>query len=202
MYSPEIDALLEILAALYRSEDRDEALRTAHTLLTTPSPEALGPRGACSLDALIRDALAASPLPAARALLAAQPYVPWGTNPVAAQMTDDAAAICAVAELMGPEGPIPAPDLRLGLLYQRPDTYYPLHNHDADETYVILAGQALWTAGDDVRMREAGEMIHHPSLMPHAFRAGPQGFVALYRWSGNISAQSYAFLEDPGQRVG
>ncbi|MEZ5868756.1 MAG: dimethylsulfonioproprionate lyase family protein [Defluviimonas denitrificans] len=43
---------------------------------------------------------------------------------------------------MGPDGPIPAPDLRLGLLFQRPDSYYPLHNHDADETYVILAGEA------------------------------------------------------------
>ncbi len=202
MYSPEFDVLLAAMAAIYRSEGRDEALRTAQTLLTTPSPDAIGVCGACSFDGMIRDVLAVSSFPAARALLAAQRHVPWGTNPVAAQMTDDAATICAVAELMGPEGPIPAPDLRLGLIFQRPDTYYPLHNHDADETYVILAGQALWTAGDDVRMRGAGEMIHHPSLMPHAFRAGSQGFVALYRWSGDINAHSYAFLPDPGLSVG
>jgi quercetin dioxygenase-like cupin family protein len=202
MYAPEFHSLLVAFAAIYRLEGREAADRTAHALTTTPSPAAIALRDACIFDALIRDVLAASPLPAARALLAAQPYVPWGTNPVSAQMSEDAAAICAVAEMMGPEGPIRAPDLRLGLLYQRPDTYYPLHNHDADETYVILAGQALWTAGDDVRLRQRGEMIHHPSLMPHAFRAGPQGFVALYRWSGDINTESYAFLDDPEQRAG
>lgn len=201
MSAPEVDALLEALAAIYRAEGRQEAARTAHALLTTPAPEAISPRAPCVFDALIREVLAGSDTAAAAALLAAQSSVPWGTNPVAALMTEDAAAICAVAELMGPDGPIPAPDLRLGLLFQRPGSYYPLHNHDADETYVILAGQALWTAGEDVRMRGAGEMIHHPSLMPHAFRAGPQGFVALYRWSGDINSHSYAFLDDPAARA-
>ena len=197
MYSPEFDALLTALAAIYRDEGRDEAVRTAQALLTTPAPEVIGRREACAFDIMIRDVLSTSDMAAAGALLAVQEVIPWGTNPVAGQMTEDAAAICAVAELMGPDGPIPAPDLRLGLLFQRPESYYPLHNHDADETYVILAGEALWTAGEDVRLRGAGEMIHHPGLMPHAFRAGPKGFVALYRWSGDINAASYAFLDDP-----
>jgi mannose-6-phosphate isomerase-like protein (cupin superfamily) len=78
----------------------------------------------------------------------------------------------------------------------RPESYYPLHLHDADETYAIIAGQALWTAGDDTRMRGAGDMIHHPSLMPHAFRTGPEGFLAIWRWSGDINTHSYAFIED------
>ena len=52
----------------------------------------------------------------------------------------------------------------------QPHSYYPLHLHNADETYVIVAGQALWTAGTDIQIRRVGDMIHHPSLMPHAFR--------------------------------
>ena len=201
MSAPELNALIDAIAAIYRSEGREEADRTVQALLATPAPAAMSRRAPCPYDRAIRDLLSASSTTAAKALLAAQAFVPWGTNPVAAQMTDDAAAMIAVAELLGPEGPLPAPDLRLGLLYQRPDTYYPLHNHDADETYVLLAGQALWTAGDDVRMRNAGEMIHHPGLMPHAFRAGPLGFVALYRWSGDINQQSYTFLDDPESRA-
>jgi len=107
----------------------------------------------------------------------------------------------SVATLMGPDGPIPAPDVRLGLVYMRPDSYYPLQLHDADETYVIVTGQALWTAGEDVRMRRAGELIHHPSLMPHAFRTGPEGFLAIWRWSGDINTHSYAFIEDLGSAL-
>lgn len=80
---------------------------------------------------------------------------------------------------------------------KKTNSYYSLHNHDADETYVILAGQSLWTAGDDTRMRGTGDMIHHPSLMPHAFRTGPEGMVAFWRWSGDVNTHSYAFLPDP-----
>ncbi|MDW4549340.1 dimethylsulfonioproprionate lyase family protein [Defluviimonas sp. D31] len=201
MHPPAFDALLEALASIYRSEGREAADRTSHTLLTTPAPEAFAPQPPCALDALIRDLLAASDHPAAAAILAAQELIPWGTNPVADRMSDTAAAICAVTTLMGPDGPIPAPDLRLGLFYQRPNSYYALHNHDADETYVILAGQAFWTAGEDRRMRVPGDMIHHPSLMPHAFRTGPEGVLALWRWSGDVNTHSYAFLDDPEELI-
>ncbi len=120
------------------------------------------------------------------------------SNPVEDLTEGKIAAIISVATLMGPEGPIPAPDVRLGLAYMPPDSYYPLHVHDADETYVIVAGQALWTAGDDVRMRGPGAMIHHPSLLPHAFLTGSEGFLAVWRWSGDINTHSYAFIEDLG----
>ncbi len=202
MHSPEFDALLEALAAIYRGEGREAADRTAQALVTTPAPEAIGPQPPSALDAQMRALLATSDHAAAQAILAAQALIPWGTNPVADRMSDNAAAICAVTTLMGPDGPIPAPDLRLGLFYQRPDSYYALHNHDADETYVILAGQALWTAGDDVRVRRTGDMIHHPSLMPHAFRTGPEGLLALWRWSGDVNTHSYAFLPDPEALAG
>lgn len=202
MQPPEFDTLLDELAAIYRAEGREAADRTANALLTTPSPQAFALQAPCALDPMIRAVLARSDHSAAAAILSAQHLIPWGTNPVADRMSETAAAICAVSTLMSPEGPIPAPDLRLGLFYQRPDSYYALHNHDADETYVILAGQALWTAGDDTRVRGPGDMIHHPSLMPHAFRTGPEGLLALWRWSGDVNTHSYAFLDDPQALAG
>ncbi|MCU9849496.1 dimethylsulfonioproprionate lyase family protein [Defluviimonas sp. WL0024] len=201
MHPPAFDALLDALASIYRSEGREAADRTAQALVTTPAPEAFALQPPCALDGLMRDLLATSAHPAAAAILAAQDLIPWGTNPVADRMSDSAAAICAVTTLMGPDGPIPAPDLRLGLFYQRPNSYYALHNHDADETYVILAGQAFWTAGEDRRMRVPGDMIHHPSLMPHAFRTGSEGVLALWRWSGDVNTHSYAFLDDPEELI-
>jgi mannose-6-phosphate isomerase-like protein (cupin superfamily) len=166
-------------------------------LTSIPAQPDFAVQEACPLDGMIRDALARSPHPAAAAILAAQERLPWGTNPVADKMSPSAAAICAVCTLLSPDGPIVAPDLRLGLFYQRPNTYYALHQHDADETYVILSGQPVWTAGDDIRTRHPGEFIHHPSLMPHAFRTGPEGLLALWRWSGDVNTTSYAFVDDP-----
>lgn len=197
MRPTELDLLLNTLAAVFRAEGRAAANDTARALLNGPAHAGFACRAPCLFDAGIRAVLAGSLHPAAQAALLAQARLPWGTNPVASSMTPDAAAICAVAEILGPDAPIHASDLRVGFLYQRPESYYPLHNHDADETYLVLAGQALWTAGADMRSRGAGAMIHHPSLMPHAFRTGPEGMVALYRWSGDINAESYTFLDDP-----
>ncbi|WP_420587788.1 dimethylsulfonioproprionate lyase family protein [Marivita sp.] len=188
--------MLEALAAIYEGEADPQGPHTAHTLRVTPSPVAFDARSTCLLDTGIRSVLSSSPLQAAQAILAVQDRLPWGSNPVEDNTEANIAAMISVATLMGPEGPIPAPDVRLGLVYMRPDCYYPLHIHDADETYVILGGQALWTAGDDVQMRGSGDMVHHPSLMPHAFRTGPEGFVALWRWSGDINLHSYAFVEE------
>lgn len=201
VYPPVFDALLGALADIFRSEGREAATLTARALFSTPAPAGFPPQQPCALDMLMRSLLANSGHPAAKAVLAAQHLIPWGTNPVADRMSGEAAAICAVTTLMGPDGPIPAADMRLGLFYQRPDSYYALHNHDADETYVILAGGAVWTAGDDTRWRGAGDMIHHPSLMPHAFRTGPEGMLALWRWSGDVNTHSYAFLPDPAAQA-
>ena len=107
------------------------------------------------------------------------------------------AVMIAVATLLDPDGPMVSRRFRSGLLFQRAGTYYRLHNHDAVETYAIVAGSADWIAGDDRRIRRSGDVIHHPSRMPHAFRAGPEGFVAIWRWSGDINSHSYTFLPDP-----
>lgn len=188
--------MLEAIAAVYEAETDPQGPHTARTLKVTPSPVAFERTPPCLFDAGIREVLGSSDQPVAEAVLRAQAVLPWGANPVEGNTEEHIASMISVLTLMGPEGPIPAPDVRLGLLYMQPDSYYPLHIHDADETYVIIAGQALWTAGDDIRMRGAGDMIHHPSLMPHAFRTGPEGFVALWRWSGDINTHSYAFIED------
>ena len=198
MQSDLFQTLLEMIAVEYEAESDPQGPHTAQTLMVTPSPVAFDLLPPCAFDADIRALLAASNHPVARAVLTSQKQLPWGSNPVEGLTEDGIAAMISVATLMGPDGPIPAPDVRLGLVYMRPDSYYPLHLHDADETYVIVAGQALWTAGEDVRMRGAGELIHHPSLTPHAFRTGPEGFLAIWRWSGDINTHSYAFIEDLG----
>jgi len=196
MAHAEFDRLLDTLCNIYAAEGRPEATATARALAEGGRDHAAAPKKPTAFDPLIAGVLTASSHPAAASLLAARHLLAWDDNPVADRMTGEASAICAVATLMGPDGPIHSPHYRLGFLYQQPNSYYALHNHDADETYVILAGRAVWTAGDDTRLRGAGDYIHHPSLMPHAFRAGAEGFLALWRWSGDINTHSYTFLPD------
>jgi quercetin dioxygenase-like cupin family protein len=102
----------------------------------------------------------------------------------------------AVVTLLAPEGPIHAAKFRFGLFYQAPGIYYPLHAHEAAETYTILAGSADWQAGERCFPLTPGQASYHPPNLPHAMRAGPQGFVAIWRWSGDISFDNYRMLPD------
>ncbi|WP_170603044.1 dimethylsulfonioproprionate lyase family protein [Ruegeria arenilitoris] len=189
--------MLLAISQVYLTEDNPMGSFTAQRLLDAPAAITHDPVLPCLMDESIRTVLSESRHFAAAAVLGAQTLIPWGSNPVEGNTEVGVAAMISVATLLGPDGPIPAPDVRLGLVYMRPNSYYPLHRHDADETYVVIAGRAIWTAGDDIRVRGEGDMIHHPSLMPHAFRTGPEGFVALWRWSGDINTHSYAFMESP-----
>lgn len=196
------DPLLGAIADVFGAEPRPAASASAAALLAASAGALAAPRPGCAFDPAIRALLATSPHPAAAAILGAQARIPWGTNPVADRVDAGFASLCAVATLMGPEGPIVSPDYRVGLFYQRPDCYYALHAHAADETYAILAGAALWTAGKDMRPRAAGDVVHHPSQTPHAFRTGREGLLALWRWSGDISVSSYVMLDDPAALAG
>lgn len=196
MTTDTIPNLLKALAQLCQSEPRREAAATAEALLAGKPNLPLQPP--CALDAGIRN-LAAAPeaLPEVQAILAAQDLIPWGVSPLGHLQTAKIGAVKAVATLMGPGAPIENDRLLFGLYYQSPNSYYPLHDHLADETYMILSGRALWTAGTETRWREAGEAIHHPSRMPHAFRTGDEGVLAIWRWSGDLSFDSYRLLPDP-----
>lgn len=194
-HSP-ISSLAREMGEIFESEGRLDADLTAQELTTGLWPDGLI-HAPMPLEVEMRRCLATSAHPCAAAIAAAIPMTPWGSNPVEGQMLEREAAMIAVATLLDPEGPMISPRFRAGLLFQRPGTYYRLHNHDAVETYSIVAGSADWIAGDDRRIRRAGDVIHHPSRMPHAFRAGPEGFVAIWRWSGDINSQSYTFLPDP-----
>jgi len=194
--SSPISDLAREMAAIFATEGRDDAVMTGQELIAGHWPDGLN-HPPMTLEAELRACLATSAHPCAAAIGAAIPMTPWGTNPVETRMLKREASMIAVATLLDPDGPMPSRRFRAGLLFQRAGTYYRLHNHDADETYAIVAGSADWIAGDDRRIRGAGNVIHHPSRMPHAFRAGPEGFVAIWRWSGDINAHSYTFLPDP-----
>jgi mannose-6-phosphate isomerase-like protein (cupin superfamily) len=192
-----LSPLLQALADLTEAEPRPEARATADALRAAQGQE-FPPTPPSILDAGIR-ALALSPSAhqVARLIHSSQNHLPWAASPASAQQPAYLARGKAVATLMDPEGPILSGDFRFGLFYQAPRVYYPLHAHEAAETYFILAGTAQWQAGDARLTLGPGDSIHHPPQVPHAMRAGPDGFLAFWRWSGDISFDSYQMLPNP-----
>ena len=65
-------------------------------------------------------------------------------------------------EIIGPDAPLRYPGLCLGFVLIAPDTTYPAHAHPAVELYHIISGSALWTAGETVEPRRAGDFIRTP----------------------------------------
>jgi mannose-6-phosphate isomerase-like protein (cupin superfamily) len=192
-----LSPLLFALANLTATEPRPEAQATA-TALRAGADTDFPPQKPSALATGIRRASTLTDAhPLARLVGEAQPWLPWQDSPAASLQPPALRAIKSIVTLLGPDAPIYSDTLLFGLFYQEPGSYYPLHAHEAAETYTILAGSAFWQAGDRRLTLSAGEAIHHPPNLPHAMRASPEGFLAIWRWSGDIAFDSYRMLPDP-----
>jgi quercetin dioxygenase-like cupin family protein len=179
------------------AEPRAEAEATANALRAGADSDLLSQPPSTLATGIQRTCRLADAHPIARLVGAAQPWLPWQDSPAASLQPTELRAIKSIVTLLGPDAPIKSGAFLFGLFYQAPGSYYPLHAHEAAETYTILAGNADWQAGDRRLALSAGQAIHHPPNLPHAMRAGPEGFLAMWRWSGDISFDSYRMLPDP-----
>jgi hypothetical protein len=189
--------LLLAMADLTGDEPREEAAATAAALRAAAATD-FPPQPAPGLaPGILHVAALAAAVPATRLIRDAHGWLPWTDSPAASLQPISLGAIKSIATLLGPDAPIRSDSLLFGLFYQAPGSYYPLHAHNAAETYTILSGSARWQAGDRRLTLTPGGAIHHPPNLPHAMRAGPEGFLAMWRWSGDISFGSYRMLPDP-----
>jgi quercetin dioxygenase-like cupin family protein len=191
-----LNPLITALADLAATEPRPEAQVTAKALRAAADTEfPVTPPSSLSSGILHSASLPGHP--AARLIRDAHQWLPWQDSPAASLQPTSLRAIKSIVTLLGPDAAIPSESLLFGLFYQAPGSYYPLHAHEAAETYTILSGSALWQAGDRRFPVTSGEAIHHTPNLPHAMRAGPEGFLAMWRWSGDIGFDSYRMLPDP-----
>jgi quercetin dioxygenase-like cupin family protein len=190
-------ALIGSLADLTAKEPRPEAQATAAALRAGDSTAFARHPFPALTEGIRRTGALLDALPVTRLMLAAHSRLPWQDSPIASLQPTDLRTIKSVATLLGPDAPIPSDALLFGLFYQAPGSTYPLHAHNAAETYTVLSGTAHWQAGNHRLILTAGKAIHHPPNLPHAMRAGPDGFLAMWRWSGDIGFDSYQMLPDP-----
>lgn len=93
----------------------------------------------------------------------------------------------AHAEIAGPKGLAYCDRLRIGLILQGPNTFYPGHQHPAVEVYYVLAGTADWQQGSGpFTPKPPGSLILHPSGVPHAMRTGDEPILAIFAWHDEI----------------
>jgi mannose-6-phosphate isomerase-like protein (cupin superfamily) len=102
------------------------------------------------------------------------------------------------SEVAGLRGPVPSDRLAIGVLLLGSQITYPSHAHAAEEIYVPLSGTALWQRGDaPFAAVEPGQVIGHPSWMPHAMRTQSAPLLALYLWRGGDLAAKSVILDPP-----
>ena len=188
--------LPQTLADLTALEPRPEAQATAEALRAAAGTN-FPAQPPSSLSPGILHAASLPGHPTAKLIHAAHPWLPWQDSPAASLQPNGLRAIKSIVTLLGPGAPITSDTVLFGLFYQAPGSYYPLHAHNAAETYTVLSGSALWQAGDRRFPTTIAEPIHHPPNLPHAMRAGSEGFLAMWRWSGDIGFESYRMLPDP-----
>ena len=99
------------------------------------------------------------------------------------------------AEIVGKQGPFFSKRIRAGIAVYGPGINYPLHQHDAEEIYVVLAGSASFRLGDSEPVsRSAGAVIHHASMMGHGLHTNDDTLVIFYLWQGGNLREKPSFL--------
>jgi mannose-6-phosphate isomerase-like protein (cupin superfamily) len=126
-----------------------------------------------------------------RALAAVREGLPWAYHYAPRPGEVDPAGRIGFAELIGPDGPMAAPDVRVGLTLLAAHTAYPMHAHPAVELYWVMAGHARWTTRRDERIVPPGGFVLHRSGEPHAMLTFEEPLLALWGWSGDVDTPAY-----------
>lgn len=126
------------------------------------------------------------------------PFLSWTNARLSHNQPTSFVGDYCFTEIIGPDGVVPHTQFRFGAYLQIPNTFYPSHKHEAEELYFPLAGEAFWQRGEnEFALVESGNLIHHPSYIPHATHTVEKPMLALWAWVGNLSKQTYEFVRDP-----
>lgn len=185
-------ALLDALAASFAEEGRPGGDAAVAALRHADTADYRRARSTSKPDALLSTACALpDALPSAGLVMACAPWIDW--TPWEGEGLDaGVSARLHSAELVGPDGHLPADDVRVGLLVSEPATDYPVSSHSGEETYLVLAGTAEWTIGNSPYTAcPPGSLIHHPAWERHGRRTTKEPFLGAWRWSGDLDLGSF-----------
>lgn len=189
-----IHELLLFLASLYAKESNPAGPETAKVLRNTTTDQInINDKNQSSKLEIIKQALAIDPIDNSQIIQNALPYIQWFEPAVEiANLKAEKSAKMIACELLGPDGMVANDQFRVGLYIQLPNLNYTTRTHAAEETYIALGGVGFWGINNEMSMhRKTGDIIHHPSMIPHHNLTKEQPMIAAWRWSGDISFDHY-----------
>ena len=92
--------------------------------------------------------------------------------------------------IIGAGGLLPSDRVFAGFSLQGPDTYYPPHAHEAEETYWIIGGEGDWKVGAKPWFAvRPGDTIYHESGARHAMQTNEQPMLAVWLWTSHLDSE-------------
>ena len=120
------------------------------------------------------------------ALLNAAPHAQWRTTYTANQLGTDFINRYGYIELYGPEGHYNSQQSRAFIGYWGNHLNYPLHRHEAEELYYIIAGEALFGIDDHaLQLRQPQDTQIHSAWQSHRMITEDSAVLCLVLWRGD-----------------
>ena len=107
---------------------------------------------------------------------------------------DDMLSGYGFAEIVGKRGPFISHRIRAGIGIWGSNIKYPIHQHEAEEVYIVLEGSADFILGDNQPVKKgAGDLVFVKSNLPHGFNTTEDNLFVLYLWKGGDLRQKSSF---------
>lgn len=179
------DVFAALLQALFRVHQSHEALRRFAPMPPdlAAQPVEVVHKGATAL--LQREggfgSSALADLQAA--VVAAGQVAQWREHYRAEEVGQDFLDRFGCYPIIGEGGPYSSAALRAWIVYMPPHLYYPWHEHQAAELYLIISGSAVFRkeGSADVTLR-SGDTVFHGRNQPHATETGADPVLCLVLW--------------------
>ncbi len=92
--------------------------------------------------------------------------------------------------VIGADGILRSDKVKAGFSLQGPDTYYPPHAHQAEESYWVIGGDGDWKV--DTRPWFAvtpGDTIYHASRARHAMQTNERPLLSVWLWTSHLDSE-------------
>lgn len=123
--------------------------------------------------------------PLCDALRAIAPYAEWRHTYTEAEVGGDFLNRFGWFELAGPDGHFITHQTRMTVGYWGPNLYYDWHQHEPEELYSVVSGQAVFRVRDQTdETLSAGGTRLHASQQPHALETRDHPVLTFVLWRG------------------
>ncbi len=129
----------------------------------------------------------------ATALLAVSKQLHWRASSKSSVDGPDIAILLrnlAVVTIIGPGAPLQSDKVLAGFSLQAPDTYYPPHAHDAEESYWIIGGNGDWKVDTKPWFAvQPGDGIYHGPMARHVMQTNEQPLLTVWLWTSDLDSE-------------